>query len=220
MLGIRSGLLTELMTDGDDWSFVIKSHAVIEGAVTHLIVATIRQPQVHDVFARLELSNEATGKLAVAKKLDLLPKPHRRFIRALSELRNQLAHDVRNVDFSFSSYLAQMDAGQRKTFDTAFGGIFSESEGAKSDPHDAKRHLFWKWAANPRFLVWASTFIVISWCYSAKVREELDSRLLELDREVARNDAELAELARTLLPDLLKALAEKGATIRVRQKVQ
>ena len=213
-LGIRSGLLHELLTEGDDWSFVVKSHALVESAVTHLIVATIRQPQVHDFFARLELSNATTGKLAVVKKLDLSPEAHRRFIRELSELRNQLVHDVRNVDFSFKKHLAEMDAAGKKRFANAFDGIFagSKSTGPKAD-------IFWKLAADPRFLVWSSTMIVVSWCYSAKVKEELDARKAELDQEMARHDAEMAGIARELLHDLFKALAEKDRpSIRVRRK--
>ena len=38
-LGITPGFLDRLLTEGDDWSFVIKVHAVAETALTHLLTA-------------------------------------------------------------------------------------------------------------------------------------------------------------------------------------
>ena len=60
---VPEGFLLGLMSD-EDWSFVVKAHAFAEAAVTHLLVIRLREPRLYDVFARLEMSNAATGKLA------------------------------------------------------------------------------------------------------------------------------------------------------------
>jgi hypothetical protein len=97
--GFCLGLLQE-----SDWSFVIKLHALLESAVSQLLVNAVARKELADVFASLEMSNTKTGKLAFVKALELLPKAHLDFIRALSELRNQLAHRVKNVSFDLTGH--------------------------------------------------------------------------------------------------------------------
>ena len=89
-----------------DWSFVIKLHALLETAVSQLLVHTLGHNELADVFARLEMSNTQTGKLAFVNALHVLPKAHVEFIRALSELRNQLVHRVKNVNFNLTEYFS------------------------------------------------------------------------------------------------------------------
>lgn len=79
----------------DDWSFVIKSHALIERAVTGMLIETTGDDRLKRTFERLPLSYEEMGKLSVAKEFDVLTKPQRRFIRTLSQLRNNLVHKVK-----------------------------------------------------------------------------------------------------------------------------
>jgi hypothetical protein len=54
------------------------------------------------------------------KALDVFPKEHRRFISSLSELRNQLVHDLRNVNFTFSEYIQTLNPEQTDKFVQAF----------------------------------------------------------------------------------------------------
>jgi hypothetical protein len=75
----------------DDWSFIIKLHALLEAVVTHLLVAHLQQDALLDVFARVEMSQEKTGKLAFAKALNLLTSNHRAYVRYISELASQQA---------------------------------------------------------------------------------------------------------------------------------
>jgi hypothetical protein len=88
----------------DDWSFVIKLHALIECAVAEQLTQTFQRKELADVFSRFELSNTKTGKLALIRALNLLPGRHVQFIRNLSELRNALAHKVQNVNVSLVKY--------------------------------------------------------------------------------------------------------------------
>lgn len=83
---------------------MIKLHALLESAVSQLLVNAVARKELAEVFASLEMSNTKTGKLAFVKALELLPKAHLDFIRLLSELRNQLVHRVKNVSFDLTGH--------------------------------------------------------------------------------------------------------------------
>ena len=118
-LGIDPGFLTRL-ADEDDWSFVIKSHAFLEAALSHLIAHALDAPALGTVLAYLDTANTRSGKLAFLRELDLLDDVSRRFVKSFSELRNSLVHDVSQVSFSFSEYLAGLDKQQTDNFAKSF----------------------------------------------------------------------------------------------------
>ena len=95
---------------------MIKLHALLETAVSQLLVNALARKELADVFASLEMSNTKTGKLAFVKALELVPKAHLDFIRALSELRNQLAHRVTNVSFNMTEHFSR-ERQKRSTAD-------------------------------------------------------------------------------------------------------
>jgi len=125
-LGLPTGFLLYLYTHEDDWSLVIKSHAFLEAALTHLLADHLGKEDLLPVFAYLETSNVRTGKLAFVKAFDLLDKGARRFIHTLSELRNDLVHEVSNVNFKFDAHVAQLSDRERKEFIGAFDYAFVE----------------------------------------------------------------------------------------------
>jgi hypothetical protein len=124
-LRLPRGFIWRLL-DEDDWSFVIKLHALFEAALTHALVHKLGVEALRDVFAKTELSARKTGKVAFARALELLDKSERRFISELSELRNTLVHDIENVGFKYSKYIERLDAKQRQAFVDAFA--FSHDE--------------------------------------------------------------------------------------------
>ena len=71
-LGIPHGFCLKLREE-DDWSFVIKVHALFECAVAEQLTRIFRRKELADVFSRFELSNTKTGKLALIRALNLLP---------------------------------------------------------------------------------------------------------------------------------------------------
>jgi len=125
-LGLPTGFLLYLYTHEDDWSLVIKSHAFLEAALTHLLADHLGKEDLLPVFAYLETSNVRTGKLAFVKAFDLLDKGARRFIHTLSELRNDLVHEVSNVNFKFDTHVAGLTDKERKEFIGAFDYAFVE----------------------------------------------------------------------------------------------
>jgi hypothetical protein len=124
-LDLPSGFL-ERLKEEDDWSFIIKAHALIEAAVSYLLCGALGKPALAEVFSRLELSDKHRGKVAFASALDLISKPDRRFIASLSELRNALVHDVRNTGFNLSRHVAAMGPKELGEFATKFDSFSNE----------------------------------------------------------------------------------------------
>jgi len=104
------------LVEEDDWSFVIKVHAFIEAMVTELIITQISDDRIKSTIERLPLSDGQASKLKMAKDLSLLNSNERKFIKVFSSLRNDLAHKIENINFSFESYIASLDKNQKKSW--------------------------------------------------------------------------------------------------------
>ena len=176
-VGVRPGFFATLLSEGDDWSFVIKTHALIEAAVSHLLGEVPGHPELVETFSQIELSGVRTGKLAFAEVLGCLDKSERRTIRKLSELRNRLVHDVSNVDFNFSDWTQSLEKGQLKEFANAFG---PSSESLDINGTQVLSTEFFK--QNARLNIWLACLFLLSLIYQrkdlARVRREA-----ELSRE-------------------------------------
>jgi hypothetical protein len=118
-LGLPDGFFEDLAQE-DDWSFVIKLHALIEAAVTHLLVESVAKPSLRNVFSQIALSDTRTGKLAFADNLGLVDRDVRRFIRTLSQLRNEFVHNVSNVNIDLADLLEQSPQKRKQEFARAF----------------------------------------------------------------------------------------------------
>jgi hypothetical protein len=120
--GTPSAFLDALEKESD-WSFIIKIHALLETALNHSLAVFFARspttedntPQVQaltDIFSLLETSNRDTGKSAFAKACGLLSDRHIAFIKRMSEIRNKLAHNIRNVDFKLIDHIAKFTKQQ------------------------------------------------------------------------------------------------------------
>ena len=115
-LGIDQYFLENLYKEPDDWSFVVKLNALIEAALTHLLVEDVGRAELRDAFANTELANAKTGKIAFAYTLGLIGKEERRFIQKLAEARNAFVHDVRRVGMSIPDFTKALKVDQRNEF--------------------------------------------------------------------------------------------------------
>ena len=118
---VRSGVIgcneaLAMLAKEDDWSFVIKSHALIETIITQMIVEHSGDNKFEKIIKRLPLSDSQIGKAALCKELGLLNKTEISFIRFYSELRNSLVHNFENIHFNFQRYLREIDNNQKKKF--------------------------------------------------------------------------------------------------------
>ena len=107
-LGLPKRFFEDIKNE-DDWSFVIKLHALIEASITNILKEKFAEQDLIDIFSLMELSNKKTGKIAFIKKMDLLPKKFRNFISKFSELRNLLVHNISNVSFNFNDYIQKIN---------------------------------------------------------------------------------------------------------------
>lgn len=158
----------------DDWSFVIKLHALFEAACSHLLLFHFKEPELSEVFSRLELSNKTTGKIAFLGKIGLLGKENRRFISALSELRNSLVHDVRNAEFSLPNLVAGLDAAEVKNLAISFSPFETT---IRQFPYDPKMKLGFderlqaqanvqaitsRFKTDPKYHIWIGAYSVLT----------------------------------------------------------
>jgi hypothetical protein len=77
-LGLQPGFIDSLGI-GDDWSFIIKSSALLEAGVSHLLTHHFGNPNLLDISTRMTWSPQA-GKLAFLNALNLLDQSRRPFI--------------------------------------------------------------------------------------------------------------------------------------------
>jgi len=125
-LNLSHGFFVELSKE-DDWSFVIKCHALMETACSYLLTEYFNKPEYASIFLRLEMSDKRRGKLAFLRAAGLVIKEEARFIIGLSELRNSLVHDIHNIRFQFSEYITSLDKQQRQVFVKNFGYPYLDS---------------------------------------------------------------------------------------------
>jgi len=102
------------LLEGDDWSFVIKTQALLEACVTEAILTKIGEERIKKTVETMPLVGDEASKLQFAKDLVLLDAPQRRFIKKLASLRNRLAHRVEYVKFKFPDFIASLDKDARK----------------------------------------------------------------------------------------------------------
>lgn len=102
------------LSEGDDWSFVIKTQALVESRLNQSIVVKLHDERIRQIIERLPLAGEGATKLHFAEELGLLDSPQRRFVRRMATLRNQLAHRVDRVNFVFADYVTSLDRNARK----------------------------------------------------------------------------------------------------------
>jgi hypothetical protein len=122
-LGVSEEFVARIERD-DDWTFIIKIHALIEAGLNHAITKVVNKPELADIISQLDTGDRRYGKLAFAEALEILSKQERGFIRILSKLRNDLVHKIKNVDFVFSTWLQPMQSAARKSLiETISAGV-------------------------------------------------------------------------------------------------
>ncbi len=124
-LGVDEGFFNKL-SEEDDWSLIIKLHSLIEAAVSDLLVKRLQKNVLIDALSNMELSNKKSGKMAFVKALGLLGEHERRYISSLSELRNRLVHNIKNVNYQMHEVVEKMDSQQFKQFVKKFNTLSTE----------------------------------------------------------------------------------------------
>jgi len=147
---LPDGFFDALLSE-DDWSFVIKAHALLEAICSELLIELLGNTSFSKVVYRMELSNKYTGKMAFLEACDILNKEERSFIVSMSTLRNELVHHIKNTRFSFREYIGSLDSNSKKNFIEAMGYVFHSDESGKVEGTDREYVL-----KEPKKTVWLS----------------------------------------------------------------
>lgn len=165
-LGIASGFLYGLLNE-DDWSLVIKAHALIEAALTHVTVAALRQEEMREVIGHLSVGDSRIGKITVAARLGLIDSPREKFFRTLGALRNKFVHDVRNVGLRVEVYAKGLpESAQADLWRSIAKGYSSapqiEEPAGTFTPAEvyASQH--------PKFMIWMAVMNSLAMLYHVK----------------------------------------------------
>lgn len=173
-LNVPPGLFYKLK-DEDDWSFIIKVHALLETALNHLVTNSLNRPELMPVIERINLDGQA-GKLAFATQLGLLGPEHLAFLRLLSSFRNKVAHKIQYVAFSFQDHVHDLDEKQFREFAIKALLLPAKSNIAADMFRQIRNHL----ELDPRSILWAGALDVLMLIYSLNAKAERDRLRMEL----------------------------------------
>ena len=196
---LPDGFLNRLMSD-DDWTFVIKSHALLETICSELLVQILGNPSLAKVVYRMELSNKYVGKIAFIESLDILDKKERGFISTLSSSRNELVHDVKKTIFSFHEYINGLDSNQKNNFIEGLGFAFYSDESGKVEGKDRDFIL-----REPQKAIWLSLQNIVA--------------IINMQIDIIVNKRQAVEHRLENLDHILEATEYRGQVAELREHV-
>ena len=170
--GLPQKFIDSLINE-DDWSLVIKSHALLESACADMLCHYFGKYELDDIFAHLDMSNKKCGKIAFISSLKLLSKAERRFISELSELRNMLVHNASNVTFSLENYFSSLTKEKQERLSPAFN-LRLERISTKNEIIEGVNLLI----KQPRAVIWSSLTQCLSSIYIQDVFAIKKNKLL------------------------------------------
>lgn len=170
-LGLPTDFFKRLLQE-DDWSFIIKLHALVEAACTDLLLHHFDEPSLKNIISRLELSNKSFGKLAFIKELELLGDASRRYISSLSEWRNNFVHNVQNCNASLDKIIGAMDKNEVKKFAVDFSPLEATLQKISKGPLDLldaptrkqidTNNIIERAKRNPKFHIWVGGYNLLT----------------------------------------------------------
>ncbi|MGD1019612.1 MAG: hypothetical protein ABSA12_09860 [Verrucomicrobiia bacterium] len=168
----------------DDWSFVIKAHALLEAAISQMIFDSLGETRLQGFVQHLPLIGR-TSKLAVAEQLGLLSDEQRGFIRRFSELRNSLVHNFDKLDFSFQKYCAALDESEYKNWLKSIA--WASKEWKLND-------ALWEYTTEkfPKVAVRLAVYVVLVDCSTQSTKARGKRKLQELSDKSLRESAKRA----------------------------
>jgi len=178
-LDLPDGFSRRLLIEEDDWSFIIKIHALLEAAVAHAIAESLQRPELDDLVAAMPL-NGRISKMAILDSLETVDPALKRFVNELSGLRNQLVHRIAHASFDLRAHVSRLEASKLEEWVSAFGATHQKR--ADSGTREHERRLFLK---GPKESIWVTARIWIARLYLGTQRELLErfERILEAKNE-------------------------------------
>lgn len=177
-LGLPKGFYTKLGQD-EDWSFVIKLHALIESALAHLLEHELGRPEAARFVSYLNVGGR-TGKVALGLALKCVNDEQAAFIERITEIRNRCVHDVRNVSFSLKEYVATLDDGKLRQLDRALAPYIVDVLDLGGEVKLPRIELL---RQHPNLAIWMAGTVFLAFVYLSAQRARLTAQSLKLAYE-------------------------------------
>lgn len=126
-LGVAPDFYSTLKDD-DDWTFVVKLHALMESTTTHILVSHFGDERLATPISWMENGEIRKGRIAFIKALELLPENRIPFITKFSTLRNNFAHKVRNLPLTIDEYFEREKGSGGNGFFDALCALYGNVE--------------------------------------------------------------------------------------------
>ncbi len=162
---VRKGTIISLLDDEGDWSFTIKMNAVCESLVSYKISKYGKQSE--DVPTKLANHkfvpySEQLNYLEQKNRIDSFQKD---FMAALGHFRNDLAHSIERISYSFVDKCLDRDGRDHVT---TLGCKFASLK-SHIDYGDLATGLF-KFSLDrinsmPRSIIWSGAVLPIMWTW-------------------------------------------------------
>jgi DNA-binding MltR family transcriptional regulator len=107
-IGISDDYLFKLSRE-DDWSFIIKTSAILESATADVLTKVLGFPNLEDCISKLKHTNERSGRLTFLEKLSIINDEELKLIIKISKIRDDLAHKPEEINFTFERYFKKMN---------------------------------------------------------------------------------------------------------------
>ena len=105
-LGVDPGFYRTLLDTDDDWSFIIKTHAFLEGAVSKCLEKWFKDNiykgdcNACKNWKKIFENSKLWEKVELAYTIELIDKNHQQLTKKYSDLRNSIIHHIENHKFS------------------------------------------------------------------------------------------------------------------------
>jgi len=166
ILGLRENFLIDLFMDPDDWSFIVKSHALLESVICTLLAMHLRKQELESVLAE---EVEMKPRIEMTKALGITTTEDRKAMYALGKLRNKLVHNAKDTSFTFVEYFKNKEV--KKNFSETFGHGWPDMIPGTEPPVSRAEFV----AANPKFAVFQSVTSIATYVLGeiAKIQTEM-----------------------------------------------
>lgn len=188
-VGLPQGFCLGLLKD-DDWSFVIKIHALIETSLTRLLCAIVEPEPLKELIVTLDVSGGRFSKVTLLKHLNAIQGHEVKAIREISKIRNRFVHNIKYVGFDLTRYIADLPLPERDEFArNTLAFAFDE------DPPKAERD---KAISEPKTHLWRCGLFL-----TALSKMRTDNRRLEAQFETQESEHSIIEKENLLREKLL-----------------
>ena len=169
-LGLPPGFIIELFRE-NDWSFVIKVHALIEGAIKHALSSYFQDYGIDKFIDSLSHRR----RIDLAKESRAVQREFIPGLKYISRLRNKIVHDIRNVSYSLESDLTSTSRLNQFEKAILIGGVEGMVEIAGKEM--GFRNLL---IENPKLAIMRFLVFLLSMIYASIQVTALESQVNEV----------------------------------------